>query len=435
MPFVAKFPLAEYLLEHTGQKRANWKVTAFSLVVYGLALTIPVMSTWGYVTVLPVVLRIHKVKAEEIATIGKESDWKRLIAQAETPEERWQVHMQTGAWLYESEELEEAARYYQQAWEEAESFGPEDPRLGETLSRLGLTAFDPEEAREYLEQALAIQERHSSPDDVKLAETLEGLAWTCDLWGEESELAVSCLERALAMRRKAQGPDHPAIAEDLKTLAALYERSGEMARSEEAWVEALAIHERAQGIDAVTLLPTLQELARFYAVQGRYGEAENYRRREVAIREKGVRKADGLDELALAEAKVDLGRLLAVETRLGPAESFFQQAIKHIRSAVAQGVDPQKTNAKLLPALLDLAYVYAQEGTPQLAGPYLVEAEELLLTTKQISMEEHLADLEQRIHEGGEKPENPWEEARWVAHAKAIQSLHPKENDGIDSGE
>ena len=56
---------------------------------------------------------------------------------------------------------------------------------------------------------------------------------------------------------------------------------------------------------------------------------------------------------------------------------------------------------------LNMSVVSARQGP---------EAEDVLMATKQISLNEYLAELEQRIRTAEEEPQDPWQEARAAAH-------------------
>lgn len=279
LSFRRKIPVAEHLLEFSGVGRSQVKVALCALLVYLLGFTIPATSTMGYVTFLPFILRVKELRVEEMTAQEKEAEWKHLIARATSPGERWKVHMQTGEWFYGTNDLFEASIYYEKALGEAEYFDKDDPRLGETLFSLGRVSDDPEIGRDYLEQALAIQEKKGDPLEPAIAGTLEELVWFCDLWGNESDLAISCLNRALEIRRERFGAKDPSLVPDLSVLGSLLETTGKPEEAERVWLDALAILDASTNPPVTLKREVLQNLSTHYRTQHNAELARKYETR------------------------------------------------------------------------------------------------------------------------------------------------------------
>src|SRR4030095_4016897 len=128
----------------------------------------------------------------------------------------------------------EAERWLRTAVKEAEKFGPEDRRLGMTLSSLGAVvgyrgAYV--EAEQRYQRSLAITEKAVGPGHVRVADGLTGLAQMFQMQGKVTE-AQQLLERALAIREKVLGPEHPDVADGLNNLGALYKSQGNYEKAE-----------------------------------------------------------------------------------------------------------------------------------------------------------------------------------------------------------
>lgn len=279
LSFKKKIPVAEHLMEFTVSGRSPMKVALCALLVYVLGFTIPATSTMGYVTFLPFIMRVHELRIEEMTAREKEAEWEGLIARAASPEERWKIHMQTGDWFYDTDDTFEAAVYYEKAMEEAENFDRDDLRLGETLFSLGRVSEDPEIGRDYLEKALAIQEKELNAVDSAIAGTLEELVWVCDLWGNESDLAISCLKRALAIRREKLGSEHPSLAPDLALLGSLYDNTGFPGDAERYWLEALSVLEASADPPEDVKREVLRNLSSHYRGREKIELARKYEAR------------------------------------------------------------------------------------------------------------------------------------------------------------
>ena len=150
--------------------------------------------------------------------------------------------MEAGNWLTGSGQYENVADYYARAEKSGEGFGPDDPRLAQTLVRVsglgeGMMADD----RMRPARALAIQERALGPEHLELAETLESLAMAYDWRNDGIRDAVAALRRALSIRRQPQGERHPEVAQSLTALAYLYDSRGTFEEVEAEYRIAAAI--------------------------------------------------------------------------------------------------------------------------------------------------------------------------------------------------
>ena len=109
-----------------------------------------------------------------------------------------------------------------QSWEgalrEAEGFGPDDPRLGATLSSLArLYALEgrPAQAEGVLRRALALKEASLGPRHPDLATILDDLAAALRAQGREDEAAAH-RARALTILEERIGPDFAELSESLR---------------------------------------------------------------------------------------------------------------------------------------------------------------------------------------------------------------------------
>ncbi len=148
------------------------------------------------------------------------------------PDERLELHNQRAEILREMQRAPEAVAEARTALEEArEAHGPEHPATARALNLLGILLNENGElgeARDLLEQALAVQSR--GEEDANLGSILANLGMVYRGLGQREE-ARERLERALALHRKAFGDGHPAVAADLGNLATLEHELGDPARA------------------------------------------------------------------------------------------------------------------------------------------------------------------------------------------------------------
>jgi tetratricopeptide (TPR) repeat protein len=134
-------------------------------------------------------------------------------------EELWHAHKEAGEAALRHGRLAEAEEHYLDALREAERFGPEDPRLAETLTTLGMlysqTSLHPQrgiDAESLLQRALALREQMLGPEHPEVARIVANLAmlyFRSGFQDKEAELAQAALlfQRALAIQEQAPEPD------------------------------------------------------------------------------------------------------------------------------------------------------------------------------------------------------------------------------------
>gem|GEM_PF-1160375 len=280
----------------------------------------------------------------------------------------WAACLEAGTQAYQQHHFAEGEALLARAVAEAESFGPQDPRVAESLTALAdcyrmqrkyeeaeacclralrieekrLGSDDPElvlvlsklgqvlrdqrrfeEGEEPYRRALALQEQvlraqeeTLGPDHLDLIETLEVLGDISGAmagpWEEEPyrKRQLEICERALAQREREFGPEHPVVAEALVARAEVLR--GPDAREEAArlYEQALAIRGKELGPDHPELADMLEKLGDLYATRGKHAEALPFYQRTLAIRE----NAAAVDYAGLEAA---LGRVADVYLQLG----------------------------------------------------------------------------------------------------------------------
>ena len=156
----------------------------------------------------------------------------------------WDVHMKDGDQAREQNQHAKALKLYTLAIEEAEKFGPTDPRLALSLNNLAMV--------------------YCAQSEYAKAEPL--------------------YKRSLAIDEKALGPDHPSVARDLNNLAELYRTQGDYAKAEPLYKRSLAIREKALGPDHLDVATSLENYAALLKATKREAEAEKLEKLAAAIR-------------------------------------------------------------------------------------------------------------------------------------------------------
>ncbi len=411
--FIRQFQFVRGALDQLRQAHTSAPVAVGSLVLYGLLLVLP---PWVALRDIPGLGDAVAAAPPVQEPAPEMPDWDARLTATTTPEQRWQVLMQAGEWLGDSEQYQEAAKYYGRARWLAEGFGPDDPRLARTLVRIaGLGEADVVEDRARLERALAIQERALGPQHLDLAETLEALAMTYDWQGEDLPKSVAALQRALEIRRRAQGKHHPDVAEALTTLAYVYDARELYAEAESTLKAAEAISRSAYGpTDSRTQL-ALQRLADLYLSHGDYVEAVAVLRR--ALSAPFTRVSVG-DTYARSRTETALGWAQLFQDDYSGAESQFAAALRdhgQLPGALAGDVGR-------VPLLLDLVYVNAvQERWNQARVPFEVFVH-VAADAIQTTPAEFAAHLEQQSAALLQAKAN-WRARRQQAQARGIRLM------------
>jgi tetratricopeptide (TPR) repeat protein len=253
-----------------------------------------------------------------------------------SPAERVELRNLRAEALRESQRLPEAVEEARLALSEARAVhGPGHPTAIRALNLLGILlreAGSPQEAREPLEQALALHQDErgegQEKEDENLAWILANLGITLRDLGER-ETALAHLERALALHRKILGEGHPAVASDLSNLASL-ER--EMGRPERALEYLRPVVDIVRHIHGDVHPETSRALTNVAGLLRELGETK--------AAQLHVEAALQIDRQAFGDAHpqvvADLNNLAILERESGEldaARGHFEQAL-----AIAQGV-------------------------------------------------------------------------------------------------
>ncbi len=155
-------------------------------------------------------------------------------------------------------------------------YGPQDPRIADTLNDLG-TDFELNgklaEAEQTLGKALVIAQKAPSPSQSLIATIEQNLGGLLRNEGKYPQ-AESLMFLALNSRAKALGPNHPEVASVLASLGELYEYEMRFSDAERATRQALDIDTKALGPGSIDTARMMVQLANLYGSHGESGPAE-----------------------------------------------------------------------------------------------------------------------------------------------------------------
>src|SRR5215510_7553631 len=211
-----------------------------------------------------------------------------VAAVAQSPS--WEDHLGSAERAWDRGQTAEAERQYLGAVKQAESFGPADPRLAQSLTALGLFYREQgriPEASPVLHRALSVIEQSVSADDVRLVVPLNNVGAT---WLQQGLVgdAEPVVRRALSIAEKKLGADDLETARAMINLGAVHQTRARYAEAEPLYRGALQVQEKALGPSDLEVARTLSSLGALYREQARYAEAGPLYQRAIVIVERAV---------------------------------------------------------------------------------------------------------------------------------------------------
>jgi CHAT domain-containing protein/tetratricopeptide (TPR) repeat protein len=252
-----------------------------------------------------------------------------------------------------------------------QAFGPDDPRLSDTLAALGGLARDQEnysEAERYFERALAGLQKSPNAAPFEVATAMDDLG---DLYGLEGRFddgerllkqglklldqtyganaqtapnydkilndlgnlykdagrlpeAETALRRALIIGRARSGEDHPNVAATMGNLATVLERQSHFTEAEDFFKRTLVVYEKVFGPNHPVTGIGLNNLANVYADQNRPQEAAGLQQRVLAIDE----KVFGPDSPDVGRSLTNLANSYREMGRKDEALSLYERSLR-----------------------------------------------------------------------------------------------------------
>jgi tetratricopeptide (TPR) repeat protein len=291
----------------------------------------------------------------------------------------WREYLEAGQQARREQRQAEAVGHLETALREAERFGPDDPRLVESLLELSAAYTWPpgrptgqKQAEPLLRRALVIQERALGPQHPEVARCLLRLAQLYTLHRRPPEqfpeyaLAEPLLRRALAILKRVPAPDTLLYWITISELATACEHLGHYDEAEQLLRRAPAMwadHEPGHPNVSNSLL----HLASFYQRRCRWDQAEAALRQALAVRDQEL--ADRGPEVGLAACGVTC--ILVTLSGLYRSQRRFADAERCLRRALKLADRPGPHDWDRVSSRLGLASLLLPEGRYH-------EAEELL---------------------------------------------------------
>jgi serine/threonine protein kinase/Tfp pilus assembly protein PilF len=190
--------------------------------------------------------------------------------------------------------------------------------VGNTYEELG----DNRKADDMIRQALALRKAVFGPEHPRVADSLSDLAAVLQDEDQLSE-AEAMFRQALDMRRKLLGNEHRDVATSLSNLGVVLFKEGKLPEAEQAHRQALALRTKLFGDEHADVATSLHNLGNVLLMEGRNSEAETIFRQVVAMRKKLL----GDEHPLLATTLGNLGTALWYENKFSEAETVYRETL------------------------------------------------------------------------------------------------------------
>ncbi len=157
------------------------------------------------------------------------------------------------------------------------------------------------------------------------------------------EQAKQLLQQSLALSERSLEPEHPDIAQSVLYLGKIFHEQGEYRQAESLFKRALACQEQASGSQEsqrLDITPFLTALAMFYIDLGKYEQAEPLCQRIVCI----LQQSPGSNDLQVAHNLTMLANIYYYQGKYEQAEILFQRVLT-IHEHVLQPEHPEMANS------------------------------------------------------------------------------------------
>ena len=223
----------------------------------------------------------------------------------------------------------------------------------------------------------------SEEDQSDTAQSLNDEAWSCYQQGKYAE-AEELYQRALAVYEKTSGEEDVRILEPLGNLAAFYSQQERREEAEELYLRAVSISEKTRGKEHPDIAWVLNNLANLYAKQEKFEEADSLYRRSAAILEKQL----DTDPAYLSNNLVNWAELHRTRGHYQQAEALYQRVL-----AVGEKSLPPD-HPYITQSLSNLGWIYCQQKKYAEAAPLY----QRLLDIKMKSLDREHPDILQYMN-------------------------------------
>ena len=233
---------------------------------------------------------------------------------------------QLGMYSHGRAELDQAKDYFERALAIDEKvYGPEHPDVARDANNIGQilkAQGDLEGALGWTKRALAISEKVYRPEHPTVAIHANNIGQILKAGGH-LEGALKWTKRALAIDEKVYGPEHPHVARDANNVGLILQAQGDLEGALEWAKRALAIDEKVYGPEHPTVAIRANNIGQILLVQGDLEGALEWTKRALAIDE----KVYGPEHPKVATYTNNVGQILQAQGDLEGALEWVKRAL------------------------------------------------------------------------------------------------------------
>jgi tetratricopeptide (TPR) repeat protein len=245
----------------------------------------------------------------------------------ETMSQQWEMLKQTGESFYQQGKFAEAAKYFEEAEQEAtRMFGKNHPHYATSLDNLAkvyLRMGEYTKAESFSLQTLEITRRVFGERHPDFATSLNNLGSIYCALGKFAE-ANPLLEQAAEIARYTMETTNPNLTGILDNLADLYLHLGKYSEAEPLYQQVIEIRHNVLGENHSEYAKSLGGLAQLYSLMGKYSEAEPLFQKY----KQNIHKSLGEDHPEFAISLNNLATLYISTGRYAEAKDLLQQSLK-----------------------------------------------------------------------------------------------------------
>jgi len=228
-------------------------------------------------------------------------------------------------------ELEQAKQFSERALAiDEKAYGPEHPRVAVRANNIGLilkAQGDLPGALDFAKRALAIDERAYGPEHPRVATLANNVGMILKDQGDLPR-ALEYAKRSLEIDEKAYGPEHPKVAIRAGNIGTILQAQGDSPEALEHAKRALAIHEKAYGPEHPAVATGANNIGQILQAQGDLPGALEHAKRALAISE----EAYGPEHPDVATSANNIGLMMQAQGDLPGALEYITRALRILES-------------------------------------------------------------------------------------------------------
>ncbi|CAF1320889.1 unnamed protein product [Rotaria sp. Silwood1] len=249
-----------------------------------------------------------------------------LLEQASDDSDRAYICHQLGVMKYSQGQYEEAVEFYEQSLKiEQKTLPKDDPSLAPTYNNIAQVYNDMgdySKALEFYEKTLKIDEKGLPSNHPDLAKSYNNIGQVYNNLGNYSK-ALEFYGKDLEIRKKALPPTHPDLAIPYSTIGQVYNNMGDYSKALEFYEKSLEIRKKALPSNHPDLATSYNNIGQVYNNMGDYSKALEFLKKDLEI----TRKTRSPDHPDFASTYSWFGRVYRNMKDYSKSLDYFQKCL------------------------------------------------------------------------------------------------------------